>query len=634
MRLATGQFAKKVQLALAWRIRRVFGDERVDRTLVRLAHLWRPYLKKPLFIGVTGSAGKTTTKELIVGILSASGRGTGNPASLNVLPEVAKTVLRIRRNDDFCVAELSGHSPGQLDAPLTLFQPQIGIVTAVANDHWSAYNSLEEIAKEKVKLVASLPASGTAVLNADDKLVKAMAQHCRANVITYGTSADAHLRASNIDSTWPDRLAFDATYQGQRVRIQTQLCGEHWLAAVLGALGGAMAAGMSLTACAQSIANVPAFTGRMQPVCTKDGVTFIRDDFKAPLWTVDACLQFMRKARAQRKIVVIGMLSDGGSGSAAKYANVAKQAQEIADIVVFIGPWASHVLKARKAGEQTELHVFSRVFDAARFLRVTARAGDLVLLKGTNKQDHLQRLVLDRSNEIACWQDACKRDDFCTDCPHRMKASGVPKPLPASESGAAPAHHAPRPPIAPNEQVIVGLGNADEKFAGTPHNVGFAALDHLASKLALQWKVHTDAWIARGMAGESPVCLVKLRSSMNLTGEKLKPLAHELSISPAQCILVYDELDLPLGVVRTKMGGGAAGHRGMVSVLEAFQTDRFRRVKIGVGQDTGTLPRLEYVLRPFDAEVRSTVDKSVESAAQRALELVIHQAKAQKPASA
>ena len=87
----------------------------------------------------------------------------------------------------------------------------------------------------------------------------------------------------------------------------------------------------------------------MQPVDTPEGVTFIRDDYKAPLWTAETCFEFIATARARRKIIVIGSLSDCGAGAPEKYIKVAKRAQEIADLTIFVGPWASQVLKARKA---------------------------------------------------------------------------------------------------------------------------------------------------------------------------------------------------------------------------------------------------------------------------------------------
>jgi len=617
--------SQRLSDALAWRVRRLVGDQRLDRAIVRLAQAWRPHLHKPVFIGIAGSAGKTTTKELLQGVLSHRRRGLANPSSLNALPEVAKVVLRLRPSHDFCIAELSEDKPGIMDAPLALLRPSVGIVTVIGNDHWSAFGSRDGIARETGKLVAALPASGTAVLNADDAAVLAMAQDCAAKVITYGTSPQASLRAQDVRSVWPERLQMTLTWGAERAQVRTQLCGTHLLPTVLGAIGGGLAAGLSLADCVDGIASVQAFDGRMQPVTTADGVSFIRDDFKAPLWTLDACFEFMKSAHARRKIIVIGTLSDYGAGTGAsrKYADVARRALEIADLVVFVGPWAPSTLKAAPPGSQERLRAFSQVRDAAQYLMAHATAQDLVLLKGTNKQDHLQRLILARDGGVACWRDDCDRQVFCNDCPQRHQPSGQALPVTSTAVAHAPAQ--PSAAAAENGmvgvQVIVGLGNPEPQYANTPHNVGYEVLDRLAASQGLAWQEEPHAWTARGALGDQPVCLVKLRVAMNLSGAALKRLSESLGFTAEQCILVYDDLDLPLGAARTRMGGGAGGHRGVASILEAYQSSALRRVKVGVGQAGATHNRADYVLTPFAADRHTELATGIATAHARLLEL-------------
>ena len=497
--------------AIAWRVRKLVGDQIVDNAIVKFAHCWRPLLKKPAFIGITGSAGKTTTKELLVGILSYTYKGIGNLNSLNVLPEVAKTVLSTRLTHDFCVAELSEDRPGIMDEHLRLLHPSIGIVTVVGNDHWSAYNSREAIAAEMGKLIEALPSSGTAVLNADDALVHGMAANCAANVITYGTSAKADLRAEDVRSVWPERLSMTLVHGAERVAICTQLCGTHWLPSVLGAIGGGLAMGMTLEQCAAGIASVAPFEGRMQPVTTPDGVTFIRDDFKAPLWTLDACFDFMRRAHAKRKIIVIGTLSECGANSGKKYAQVASRAQEIADHTIFVGPRATHALKAGTLGTGDSLRAFNHVRDASQYVNSLTREGDLVMLKGSSKQDHLLRVFLARGEGAVCWRDDCKRTMFCNECSDLMKPSGAPLLRHQGNTETAPIDLS-SGVLTGNttEQVIIGLGNPEPQYAGTPHNIGYQVVDHLAASLELTWISMSEAWIAHGESGGQSICLVKI----------------------------------------------------------------------------------------------------------------------------
>ncbi|BCB26573.1 hypothetical protein SKTS_14590 [Sulfurimicrobium lacus] len=581
-------------------------------------------LQNPVFIGITGSAGKTTTKELLLGMLSRQGRVIGNYESFNKVEEVAKTILSVRPTHDFCVCELGADKPDSLNESLIMLQPGVGIVTLIANDHLGAFSSRDAIAQEKEKLVVSLPSTGTAVLNADDELVLAMAKNCAARVMTFGISEHADVRAENIGAVWPDRLGFTLVHGAERMEVQTRLCGSHWATSVLAAIGGGLAAGMTLDECAVGIASVAPFEGRMQPVTTRDGVTFIRDDFKAPLWTMDSCFEFMKAARARRKIIVIGELSSVGPRKELKYAKTAKLAQEIADVTIFAGPWASGALKARKPGGEDALRVFCHVRDAAEYINSITREGDLVLLKGTNKQDHLLRIIMARAGEIACWRDDCKRDSFCNQCLDRTKPSGAPASAPAMivSDTALQVPQSDLYTVAPSEQVIIGLGNPGAEHIGTPHNIGYEVVDHLASSLGLSWDDAPEARIARGSSQGRSVCLVKIQMAMNLTGTGLKRLSEYMAFGPEQCILVYDDLDIPLGSVRTRLSGSAGGHRGIASILEAFQTDAFRRVKVGVGQTEAKLNRVEYVLTAFDAASRAAADLAIKAAHARVIEML------------
>ncbi len=531
--------------------------------------------------------------------------------------------LRIGPAHEFCVAELGETTPGSLDASLALLRPSIGIVTLIGDDHLSAFGSREAIAREMTKLVASLPASGTAVLNADDELVIAMAAQCRSKILSYGLSKDANLRAEDISSVWPERLEFVAIFHAQRVKVRTRLCGTHWVPSVLGAIGGGLAAGLSLDECAQGIADVAPFEGRMQPVTTADGVTFIRDDFKASLWTIDASLEFMRTAQAKRKFIVFGTISDCGPGTPQKHARVARQAQEIVDETIFVGKWGTYALKAQIKGHESALRIFGHARDAAAYLEQNLQRGDLVMLKGTNPQDHLARIILHRTEEIACWRGDCKRTQFCTECPDRMKPSGASISAgPTQDVAASAGETIPElDPVNSREVVIVGLGNPGSQYAGTPHNIGYKVVDLLAESMGARWMQTPRAWIARGTLRGQRMCLLKLRVAMNLIGAPLFELSRAMSFGPDQCILAFDDLDTPLGSIRNRLSGGAGGHRGVASILEAFQTDALPRIKVGVGCDDATRDRVRYVLTPFEQAARILVDQSVRAAVDRAIEM-------------
>jgi UDP-N-acetylmuramoyl-tripeptide--D-alanyl-D-alanine ligase len=367
------------------------------------------------FVAVTGSAGKTTTKELIAAVLGSRHRGTKSPGTHNSAHWVSHTVLGARRGDGFCVHELGATGPGTLDEPIALVRPRVAVVTNVGGDHRSAFRTLEATATEKAKVVHAVPRAGFAVLNADDPRVLAMAGSCRGRVLTYGLRPDASVRAESVRSSWPDRLTFTAIHGEQRVAVHTRFCGVHWIHACLAAIATGVGLGVPLPVAAAALAAVDPLPGRYQPVDAA-GVTFIRDEFKASLWSIAPALEFLRDARVPRKVLVLGTISDYGGRASQVYADVARQALEVADEVIFVGPQALRSGGARSHPKGSALRAFVSLRAAHRHLAATLVPGDLVLLKGSQRADHLLRLVLARRGRIACWRADCRRIKFCDDC--------------------------------------------------------------------------------------------------------------------------------------------------------------------------------------------------------------------------
>jgi UDP-N-acetylmuramyl pentapeptide synthase len=400
--------------------------QHLAKLVVRLAKTYRLTLGAfgtLCCIGVTGSCGKTTTKDLIAAILATQARGR-RTNKLHKIPEfVARTIFTVLPWHRFCVHELSGHEPGTMAESVDLFRPDIGVVTHVGYDHYTAYRSKEAIAAEKGTLVESLPADGIAVLNADDPYVLAMRARTRARVVTYGLSPEAMVRGESVTSAWPERLCLSVTYADETVRINTKLLGEHWASSVLAAVATGVVRGVALAMCARAVERVAPVEGRLSPHETSDGITFVRDDWKAPLWTLPASLRFMQTARARRRVVIIGTISDYPGDGSRKYRAVARQALEVAEKVIFVGSHAHSVLRVRSHPRDDRLMAFNTLYELNLFLRDYLTVGDLVLLKGSGRADHLQRLVLARGNAIACWQEKCGRFIFCTQCSLRQTPS-------------------------------------------------------------------------------------------------------------------------------------------------------------------------------------------------------------------
>jgi UDP-N-acetylmuramyl pentapeptide synthase len=382
----------------------------------RLAGWRRRRLRDTVFVAVTGSTGKTTTKDLVAAALGARFQGVASRGSYNHAYMVARQVLLLPRGSRFCVQELGTAGPGTLDRQVELFRPDVAVVTNVGLDHYREFRGADAVAAEKVKVVAALPPDGLAVLNADDPRVLAMRESCRGRVLTVGTGADADLRAIDVEASWPDRLSFTAVSGGRPVRVRTQLLGAHWTPAVLAALAAATGLGVPLADAAAAVAGVTPATGRMSPVGTAGGVTFVRDDRKASFPSVAPALEFLRTAHAPRRIAVIGTLSDYPGGMGRRYRMVARAALESAELVVFVGRNAHAALRAAPGGDGGRLRAFATPLEAHEFLESALRPGDLVLVKGSQAADHLGRLALARLGSVGCWRTACGRRMACERC--------------------------------------------------------------------------------------------------------------------------------------------------------------------------------------------------------------------------
>jgi UDP-N-acetylmuramoyl-tripeptide--D-alanyl-D-alanine ligase len=385
------------------------------RPVIETSRLWRRLLLQTYFIGITGSAGKTTSKDLLHAALASRFRCTKNDDSNNQLYNVARTLLSSGPRTQFCVQEIGASERGGFDPMLALLKPQMAIVTNVGTDHLSAFRSREGVAAEKGKLVACLPADGLAVLNIDDDLVSAMASNCRARIVSYSLLKDADVRGDVVTHRWPDRLTLRIHRGGESVLAQTRLLGAHQAGNVLAAIAAACSLGVPLAQAALAVSRHEALLGRMSVHETERGITFIRDDGKAPLWSLPKAFEFMAGARATRKLIVLGTIADGG-GRAGMYRSAVAIALAAAEFVLLVGSRAASANLSPNAADAERLLIFDTVQAASRWLNEFTRPGDLVLLKGSKIADHLPRLALAMDDEVRCWRSSCSRGIFCDNC--------------------------------------------------------------------------------------------------------------------------------------------------------------------------------------------------------------------------
>jgi UDP-N-acetylmuramoyl-tripeptide--D-alanyl-D-alanine ligase len=585
-----GQLTSQIPPPLRSRLKAAY-----ERLVVMLGAAYRRVLlRRVVFIGVTGSCGKSTSKELIAAVLTRRFKVHRSPRGENQPFPLAKAIFGVPPWAGYCVVELTPAGMKEriaFEQPLRLAKPQIGVVTNIGDDHITMFGSRDAIAAEKGKLVEALPKDGVAILNADDVRVMAMRTRFSGRVITYGAAPGATIRAENIRGGWPERLSFTVICDGQSQSIQTQLCGTHWVHSMLAAIAVGMTAGMPLSEIAEVVQSVEPFTRRLRPVeC--NGITFIRDDWKASLATVAPAFEFMKDATASRKIVLLGTISDYGNLKSRRiYASLAAQALECADHVVFVGPQASSGLKARHHADEQAFQAFYSVEEAVDYLRGLLRPGDLVLLKGTRRHDNFQAVM----DAVSAATGEHKRVDAAT-----CLTPAQPRAI----------------------RIIVGVGNTGEQYQRTRHNIGQRVLDSVAQTLRADWNPTEQGLVSVAEWHGETLYLLKPKANVNHTGPVVRQLADDLGVRPAECILVHDELQLPLGTVRTRMGGRDGGHKGIRSVHQAFGTDAIPRVKVGVGKPAQPEQVADFVLKAFSPAEVPVVEQACAQAADQVLAII------------
>jgi UDP-N-acetylmuramoyl-tripeptide--D-alanyl-D-alanine ligase len=368
------------------------------------------------FVGVTGSAGKTTATRLLEAVLATRGPVAPKPGERVPARKLIKALVKTRSRHWARVHELALTGPGMIDELLWAYEPDVAVVTTIGLDHWRAYGSPEAIAPEKAKLVRAVPPDGLAVLNADDPLVRAMGEQARCRVVLYGRAGDAHLRAEDVGVDARGRLTFTLIHDGSRLPVVTRLQGELWLTAVLAAVATGVELGADREEAVRAVAAFEPVLHRLSVIEAPGGVTYLRDDWKGSSWTVGPALDALASMPARRRVAVLGELPDDARRARAFYRDVVREARRRADLVVLVGQKARNGLRGRAGVVDPTIVHFEGAPEAADYLRGVLEEGDVVLLKANRLPEHLERIALSSVLPVACRRVRCTKRVFCDDC--------------------------------------------------------------------------------------------------------------------------------------------------------------------------------------------------------------------------
>ena len=363
-------------------------------------------------VGITGSSGKTSTKDLIAAVLRPLGEVVAPPGSFNNELGHPWTVLRATRDTDFLVLEMSARHPGNIAALASIAPPSIAVVLNVGTAHLGEFGSREMIAKTKAELVQSVPNSGVVVLNSDDPAVAAMAAQTSARVVTVGRSDTADVRADAVELDDLARPRFTLLAAGGSVEVALAVHGEHQVGNALSAAAVALECGASMAQVAGALAvAAPASRHRMEVRTRADGVTVINDAYNANPDSMRAGLQALavmargpraddaaeergrggvrQSGRQHRSWAVLGEMGELGDESITEHDRVGRLAVRL-DIsrLVVVGTGRSmsamHHGAVMEGSWGSESTMVPDADAALELLRAGLSPGDVVLVKASN----------------------------------------------------------------------------------------------------------------------------------------------------------------------------------------------------------------------------------------------------------
>ena len=376
---------------------------RVDNTvsaLQQIARYWRRKLDLRV-IGITGSVGKSTTKEMIAEVLSTRYRTLKSPGNLNNEIGLPLTLLRLTAGHQRAVLEMGFYVPGEIAFLCDIAQPQIGVVTNIGTVHAERAGSQEAIARGKSELVQALPPApqGVAILNFDDPWVRKMEEKTKARVFFYGLSPEANLWADNVVGLGLDGIRFRLHYRGETLHVKIPLIGRHSVHTALRAAAVGLAEGMNWQEILEGL-NQGHTQLRLAAVRSQNGALLLDDTYNASPESMLAALNLLDELEG-RKVAVLGDMLELGTYERAGHEMVGLRAAQVANVLLTLGTRAHMIADAaRRAGmKKASIFEFDEFDPLVEWLLSHLSKEDTVLIKGSHglRMDRITSLLEARS---------------------------------------------------------------------------------------------------------------------------------------------------------------------------------------------------------------------------------------------
>ncbi len=368
---------------------------RVDNTrlgLGRLAALWRDSFPVPL-VGITGSNGKTTVKELVAAILRQRGGVLATHGNLNNDIGLPLTLLGLQ-DEAYAVVEMGANHPGEIGYLTHIARPDVAVITNAGAAHLEGFGDLQGVARAKGEILGGLAPDGVAVLNADDDFFSHWSGLLgERRLLSFGSSSRAHVRGEldRAQTRWSEhgyRSAMQVSYRENAFEVELALAGRHNLMNALAAIAAALAVGCSIEQIQQGLASVEPVAGRLRSLQSASGLRLIDDTYNANPDSVAAAVAVLRQAPGDRWLV-LGDLAELGEEAETLHAEIGRRVRAAGLPHLFtLGRLSRQAAKAFGEGAEA----FERIEDLVSALKERAVAGDTLLIKGSRSAG-MERVV-------------------------------------------------------------------------------------------------------------------------------------------------------------------------------------------------------------------------------------------------
>lgn len=357
--------------------------------LERLAEFHRKRYSIPV-VAVTGSNGKTTTKDMIASILKTKFKVCATPLNYNNEIGLSKTVLAIDETTDVCITEMGMRGFGQISELCSIAHPTVGVVTNVGTSHIGILGSQENIAKAKKELIDSLPGDGTAILNQDDALVKAMGETYKGKVIGYGVQGNYPIHASAITYT-ENGTEFICNCFDEAFKVKLSLLGEHNVYDALAAVAAARILGIPSSHIAKALSDFQT-EGSRQKMMQIDGVTVIDDSYNANPLSMEMALRAVLQLKGNKKYLILGDMGELGEKAPEYHYELGEKAGHMGfDGLIAFGELSKNMAEGAAGSGVSRVENVMSCEEAVSAIKGMAKPGDIVLIKGSHSM-HMERI--------------------------------------------------------------------------------------------------------------------------------------------------------------------------------------------------------------------------------------------------